>query len=138
MYTWSMDAVSNPYAPGAGTRPPALVGRDPQMEDMDVALRRLLRGRDGRSQLLTGLRGVGKTVLLNEFEDIAERVGFAHEHIEITEDGNLPLRLVGAMRVALLRLDSVKRIGVAVKRVLENTSGVLAHSPGRLHDSHRR
>lgn len=113
-----MDAVSNPYAPGAGTRPPALVGRDPQMEDMDVALRRLLRGRDGRSQLLTGLRGVGKTVLLNEFEDIAERVGFAHEHIEITEDGNLPLRLVGAMRVALLRLDSVKRIGVAVKRVL--------------------
>ena len=62
-----MDPVRNPYSPGAGTRPPALVGRDREIEAMDVALQRLLLGRDGRSEMLTGLRGVGKTVLLNEF-----------------------------------------------------------------------
>jgi len=85
---------------------------------MDVALRRLLVGRDGKSQLLTGLRGVGKTVLLNEFEDLADRVGFVHEHIEITDDGNLPARLVAALRFVILQLDTAKRIGVAAERVL--------------------
>lgn len=67
-----MDPVANPYSPGAGTRPPALVGREGEIESMDVALQRLRRGRDGRSQLLTGLRGVGKTVMLNEFEQLGD------------------------------------------------------------------
>jgi hypothetical protein len=57
-----MDPVRNPYSPGAGTRPPALVGRDREIEAMDVALQRPLLGRDGRSEMLAGLRGVGKTV----------------------------------------------------------------------------
>ena len=75
--------MRNPYSPGAGTRPPALVGRDREIEAMDVALQRLLLGRDGRSQMLTGLRGVGKTVLLNEFEQLADARGYFHEHIEV-------------------------------------------------------
>jgi len=71
-----MDAVRNPYSPGAGTRPPALVGRDGEIDSMDIALQRLRLGRDGRSQMLTGLRGVGKTVMLNEFEQLADARGF--------------------------------------------------------------
>ena len=66
-----MDPVRNPFSPGAGSRPPALVGRDVEIDGMDVTLQRLLIGRDGRSQMLTGLRGVGKTVLLNTFRSMA-------------------------------------------------------------------
>jgi hypothetical protein len=81
---------------------------------MDVTLQRLLIGRSGRSQLLTGLRGVGKTVLLNEFSMLAAKRGYVHEHIEISEDGKLPLRLAAALRKALLKLDGKKRLrGVA-------------------------
>jgi hypothetical protein len=96
-----MDPVTNPYNPGAGTRPPALVGRDEEIGAMDVALQRLLRGTNGRSQLLTGLRGVGKTVLLNEFEDTAGGRGYFHEHIEVSEDGSLAPAIASAMRRVL-------------------------------------
>ena len=82
-----MDPVENPYNPGAGTRPPALVGRGSQIDAMDITLQRLLRGTNARSQLLTGLRGVGKTVLLNEFEETAVGRGYFHEYIEVSEDG---------------------------------------------------
>ena len=60
-----MDPVRNPYAPGAGQRPPELAGRDAELTAFDVALERVERGRPERSLVLTGLRGVGKTVLLN-------------------------------------------------------------------------
>jgi AAA ATPase domain len=113
-----VDPVRNPFSPGAGTRPPALVGRDREIEAMDVALQRLLLGRDGRSQMLTGLRGVGKTVLLNEFELIAEARGFFHEHIEVSDDGRLALRLVAAFRKVLLAMDAKRRIGERVRHAL--------------------
>ena len=113
-----MDPVRNPYSPGAGTRPPALVGRDKQLADMDVALQRLLLRRDGRGQLLTGLRGVGKTVLLNEFERTADVRGFFHAHIEVTEDGRLPVRITAALRMVLLQMDAKRRIGVRARRAL--------------------
>lgn len=113
-----MDPVRNPYSPGAGTRPPALVGRDREIEAMDVALQRLLAGRDGRSQMLTGLRGVGKTVLLNEFEQLADARGFLHEHIEVSEDGVLPARLAAALRRILLAMDARGRTGEAGQRAL--------------------
>jgi hypothetical protein len=113
-----MDPVRNPYNPGAGTRPPALVGRDTEIAAMDVALQRMLRGTNGRSQMLTGLRGVGKTVLLNEFEDLAIGRGFFHEHIEVSEDGSLAPLLASALRRVLLAMDAKKRIGEAVRRAL--------------------
>ncbi|MHB8245862.1 MAG: AAA family ATPase [Acidimicrobiales bacterium] len=113
-----MDPVRNPYSPGAGTRPPALVGREREIEAMDVALQRLLLGRDGRSQLLTGLRGVGKTVLLNEFEQIADGRGYLRDHIEVTEDGNLPSRLAAGLRRVLLMMDAKQRVGERVVRAL--------------------
>jgi hypothetical protein len=85
---------------------------------MDVALQRLLLGRDGRSVMLTGLRGVGKTVLLNEFEQIAEGRGYFHEHIEVSEDGELPARLAAAFRRAILAMDARRRIGERARRAL--------------------
>jgi len=85
---------------------------------MDVALQRLLLGRDGRGQLLTGLRGVGKTVLLNEFERTAETRGFFHAHIEVAEDGRLAGRIAGALRLVLLQVDARRRVGERVRRAL--------------------
>src|ERR1700722_9573178 len=91
-----MDPVRNPYNPGAGTRPPAMVGRDTEIEAMDVPLQRLLLGMNSQSQLLAGLRGTGKTVLLNEFEELAEGRGYFHEYIEVNEDGNLAPAIAAA------------------------------------------
>ena len=85
---------------------------------MDVALQRLLLGRDGRSQMLTGLRGVGKTVMLNEYEQLAESRGYFHEHIEVGEDGDLAPRLASAFRRVLLSMDAKRRIGARVVRAL--------------------
>jgi hypothetical protein len=85
---------------------------------MDVALRRLLIGRDGRSAMLTGLRGVGKTVLLNEFENTASGRGYLFEHIEVSEDGELPARLAAAFRRVLLSIDARRRAGERVRRAL--------------------
>jgi len=113
-----VDPVRNPYSPGAGARPPALVGREREIEAMDVALQRLLLGRDGRSQLLTGLRGVGKTVLLNEFETLAVGRGWFHEHVEVAEEGDLVGRLVAALRRVLLAMDARRRIGERARRAL--------------------
>lgn len=113
-----MDSVTNPYNPGAGTRPHELTGRSNEIRAMDVALQRLLIGRNGRSQLLTGLRGVGKTVLLDEFSDVAEHHGYICEHIEVAEDGNLALRLAAALRRVLLRLDRRKRAGNVARQAL--------------------
>ena len=113
-----MDPVRNPYSPGAGTRPPSLVGRDREIETMDISLQRLLLGRDGRGQMLTGLRGVGKTVLLNEFEHLADARGYFHEHIELSDDGDLPSRLAAAFRRVLLSMDAKRRIGQRARRSL--------------------
>lgn len=66
-----MDPVRNPYAPGAGQRPPELAGRSKQLDAFDVVLERIARGRPERSVVLTGLRGVGKTVLLNHLRSAA-------------------------------------------------------------------
>src|SRR3712207_9155447 len=66
-----MDPVRNPYAPGAGQRPPELAGRDKELDAFDVVLERVARGRPERSLVLTGLRGVGKTVLLNALRSSA-------------------------------------------------------------------
>ena len=77
-----MDPVRNPYAPGAGQRPPELAGRDKQLDAFDVVLERIARGRPERSVVLTGLRGVGKTVLLNQLRSAAISRGWGTGKIE--------------------------------------------------------
>ncbi len=79
-----MDPVTNPYNAGAGEPPPALVGRDQELSAFDIAVRRLTIGRSANSQLLYGLRGVGKTVLLKEFTKTAEDNGWISSYVEIS------------------------------------------------------
>ena len=99
-----MDPRLNPYAPGAGTPPPALAGRDELIERAAVALDRIRAGRSARSFILYGLRGVGKTVLLNRVRLDAEARGIISVKIEAPEQRSLPALLIPALRAALLRL----------------------------------
>ena len=114
-----MDPVRNPYSPGAGSPPPALVGRDRELETFDIAVQRLTLGRSAKSQLLTGLRGTGKTVLLREFGRIAGRHDWVHEKIEATEDLAFVEGISILVRKALLRLRTRARIRDRAKRALE-------------------
>lgn len=105
-----MDPRKNPYAPGAGTPPPELAGRADLIERAAIALDRIRAGRAARSLILHGLRGVGKTVLLNRIENEAEARGFANVKVEAPEERSLPALLIPVLRVALLRLDRGRRM----------------------------
>jgi AAA+ ATPase superfamily predicted ATPase len=113
-----VDPNSNPFNPGAGTPPPELVGRDGVLEQGDIALERIKRGRSERSLLLVGLRGVGKTVLLREIRRRALDKGYAVEMIEAQEEQTITELLAPALRRLLIELDSSKRAIVAVKRAM--------------------
>ena len=113
-----MDPVRNPYSPGAGIPPPALVGRGRELETFDIAVQRLTLGRSARSQLLTGLRGTGKTVLLREFGRIADRNGWVHEKIEATEDFAFVEGISILVCRALLRLRDRDQIQDRARRAL--------------------
>ncbi|MGA7703428.1 MAG: AAA family ATPase [Solirubrobacteraceae bacterium] len=112
-----MDAFDNPFRPGAGTPPPALVGRDELVKKYDVALRRALTGRPGKSLMPIGLRGVGKTVLLNRFQEIARDRDLRIAFIEASESGDFKRLLVTRLRSVLLELDQGP-VSRAVKRAL--------------------
>lgn len=113
-----MDPLNNPFSPGAGAPPPELVGRDAILRQARVLLGRLAAGRPEKSMLLTGLRGVGKTVLLNEVERIADEQGFHAIMIEAKEDQPLGLLLVPQLRQLLYELDRVKGAGNLARKAL--------------------
>lgn len=94
----------NPYTPNAGARPPALVGRDAELEAFDVLLDRLRRGHTEQSMLITGLRGVGKTVLLTSFEERARERDWTTVEAEITKNTEFGARMAHLVRRALLQL----------------------------------
>ncbi len=104
-----MDPVTNPFAPGAGSRPPALTGRDKIIEDARVALMRIAAGRHARSTMLLGLRGVGKTVLLVRIGEIAEEEGFLSVLIEAPEEKRLAGLVVPKLRAVLYKLSGVEK-----------------------------
>lgn len=118
-----MDPRRNPFAPGAGTPPPELAGREQLIERASIALDRIRAGRAARSVILYGLRGVGKTVLLNSIRNAAEADGMIAVAIEAPEGRSLPALLLPALRTALLRLDRIKQTGVAVTRALRAIAG---------------
>ncbi|HMM94318.1 ATP-binding protein [Phycicoccus sp.] len=99
-----MDPIRNPYAPGAGQRPPELAGRDEQLDAFDVVLERVARGRPERSVVLTGLRGVGKTVLLNALRSAAVRAGWGTGKLEARPDQSLRRPLSSALHQAVREL----------------------------------
>ncbi|WP_040339235.1 ATP-binding protein [Candidatus Blastococcus massiliensis] len=99
-----MDPVRNPYAPGAGQRPPELAGRDGELSAFDVVLERIAHGRPERSLVLTGLRGVGKTVLLNQLRSAAISRGWGTGKIEARPDQSLRRPVSSALHMALREL----------------------------------
>ena len=123
-----MDPIKNPFAPGAGSPPPELVGRDPILDQARILLGRVKQKKSEKSMLLTGLRGVGKTVLLNEIERLAKSEEYRTIQIEAHEDKALGPLIAPYLRTVLYELDRVAGAGDKVKRglaVLRSFIGVL-------------
>jgi len=118
-----MDPRLNPYSPGAGTPPPELAGRDDVIEKASIALHRLRNGLSSKSLMLIGLRGVGKTVLLNRLNTNAEAEGFATVSLEAPERKSLPALLIPALRTALIKLDRIAATGDLAKKSLRALGG---------------
>ena len=113
-----MDPIKNPFSPGAGAPPPELVGRDPLLEQARILLGRVKQKRPEKSLLLTGLRGVGKTVLLNDIERMAKGAGYQTILLEAHEEKPLGELIYPALRGLLYELDRVAGAGDKVKRGL--------------------
>ena len=118
-----MDRRTNPYAPGAGTPPPELAGRDALIEDAEIVLDRLGNGLAAKSLLMVGLRGVGKTVLLNRIFLDAEARGFAAVLIEAPEDRSLPAALAGPLNSVLLQLSRSAAARELAKKARRSLAG---------------
>ena len=129
-----MDAIANPYAPGAGTPPPELAGRDELREQVRVAVERLRRGLPSKSILMVGLRGVGKTVLLDRMRDDAEASGIHTLRIEAPEGRSLPALLAPELRVALLRLSRNEHAKALGERALRALAGFARALKVKFHD----
>lgn len=99
-----MDPIRNPYSPGAGTKPPELAGRDQILRECETAIKRVCVGRSAKGKMMLGLRGVGKTVLLNTIESISEDNGAVTVALEVYEDRDLADQLVPHLRAALYKL----------------------------------
>ncbi|MFL6088817.1 MAG: AAA family ATPase [Aeromicrobium sp.] len=124
-----MDPIRNPYAPGAGQRPPELAGRDDQLRTFDVVLQRVSAGRPERSLILTGLRGVGKTVLLNALRSTAVRAGWGTGKLEARPDQSLRRPLSSALHTAVRELghpqpDETAHVLGVIKSFAQRDAGV--------------
>jgi hypothetical protein len=118
-----MDPITNPYSPGAGTPPPELAGRDELRERVRVAIERLRIGNPAKSVLMVGLRGVGKTVLLDQMRNDAEGAGVHTLRLEAPEGRSLPAMLAPQLRLALLRLSGVEAAKTMAVRGLRALAG---------------
>ncbi len=118
-----MDPVTNPYSPGAGTQPPQLVGRNDLIENVRIALARIRLLKSAKSVLLIGLRGVGKTVLLDRLRTDAENEGFITLRIEAPEGRSLPAIIAPQLRLALLRLSKSAQAKETATRALRGLAG---------------
>ena len=136
-----MDPVRNPYAPGAGQRPPELAGRDRELRQFEVTLERVAAGRPERSMVLSGLRGVGKTVLLNALRSLAVKRAWGTGKIEARPDQSLRLPLAQAVHAAVRevshrhrdpeRVDAVAGVvkSFALRTRLEDRKGIRWQPP---------
>src|SRR5574337_1178574 len=118
-----MDPIRNPFSPGAGTPPPELAGRDDLRESLRVALERARIGRPAKSAMLVGLRGVGKTVLLDRVREDAEAAGIHTVRIEAPEGRSLPALLAPQLRLAMLRLSTDAKAKALARRALRGLAG---------------
>lgn len=113
-----MDEIRNPFTPGAGTPPPDLTGRMDLVERAEILLRRIKVARSGKSLIFTGLRGVGKTVLLNEIKRISRKLDYHRMFIEAHEDKPLAALLAPELRSLLYSLDRIEGSKQKVRRGL--------------------
>jgi hypothetical protein len=118
-----MDPVRNPFAPGAGSPPPELAGRDELRETVRIAIERTRLGLPTKSILMVGLRGVGKTVLLDRMRDDAEAGGVQTIRIEAPESKSLPAILAPQLRQALLKLSRNEKAKDLAVRALRGLAG---------------
>ena len=118
-----MDPYRNPFAPGAGSRPPELAGRDMVLEHARVSCGRAINGRSARSMMLLGLRGTGKTVLLNEVGKIAEQAGLLVSKVESPEEESLARLLYPEMRKVMRSLSTVEAAKQIANRGLKGLRG---------------
>ena len=96
-----MDPIRNPYAPGAGQRPPELAGRDRELKQFEITLERVASGRPERSLVLSGLRGVGKTVLLNALRSLAVQRYWGTGKLEARPDQSIRIPIAQAVHAAV-------------------------------------
>ena len=129
-----MDPVQNPYSPGAGSPPPELAGRDRIREQVRVAIARIRVGNAAKSVLMVGLRGVGKTVLLDQMRLDAERTGIHTIRIEAPENRSLPAILAPQLRLAFLRLSHVEAAKKFATRGLRALAGFAKALKFKYHD----
>lgn len=113
-----MDPIKNPFSPGAGSPPPELAGRAPILEQVRILLGRVFLGKPEKSLMLTGLRGVGKTVLLNEVRRMAQEAGYRTVLIEAHEDKALGPLIAAPLKTVFFELDRLAHAGDRVKRGL--------------------
>ena len=113
-----MDPIRNPYTPNAGAQPPAVLGRDAQLSTFDLLLRRISAGRTEQSMIITGLRGVGKTVLLGRFRGKAQELGWVVVEREVSkhDDEQFRRQMVSAIRTALFEMSPKARWGDHMRR----------------------
>lgn len=129
-----MDPIRNPFSPGAGSPPPELVGRDPVLRQADTLLGRVKLGRPEKSLLLTGLRGVGKTVLLNEIARHADDAGYRTFTVEATEGKSLAATITPGIRKILFDLDRLAGAGEKVRTGLRTLKSFLGAFKISSHD----
>jgi len=129
-----MDAIRNPYSPGAGSPPPELAGRDALREQVRIAVARIRIGRQAKSVVLVGLRGVGKTVLLDRMRADAEENGVFTIRAETPENRSLPALLAPQLRSMLLRLDRVEAAREFAQRGLRALAGFVGAFRLKYHD----
>ena len=118
-----MNPITNPFAPGAGTPPPELAGRDELLETIHIATERTRLGYPAKSVLMVGLRGVGKTVLLDRMRDNAEAAGLQTLRIEAPESRSLPALLAPQLRLSLLQLSRNEKAKELAQRALRGLAG---------------
>jgi AAA ATPase domain len=124
-----VDPIKNPYTPGAGTPPSELAGRDAEIEAFRILLARLRAGRPEQSQIISGLRGVGKTVLLNTFENHAESAGYLTAFRELTQETSLAELLAKDVQRLLRELKLSARVATAVRAGLSTLTAFKLTDP---------
>jgi hypothetical protein len=129
-----MDPITNPYAPGAGTPPPELAGRDELRRKVDVCIQRLRIGNPAKSVIMVGLRGVGKTVLLDRMRFDAEATGIFTIRIEAPEHKSLPAMLAPELRLAMLKLSQIDAAKELAQRTLRALAGFAKGLKVKFHD----